>query len=104
MGILSSTIFAELERGGLFSKDGDRWRLLSDYRAFNHSMLAYERELGMTPAARMAIKANGKDTALDVVASMNAQREAEETAPEPVEQADGVWTAVPDGKRRRDGG
>jgi len=32
--------------------------------------LAYERELGMTPAARVAIKANGTKAALDIAAAL----------------------------------
>ncbi len=34
--------------------------------------LSYERELGMTPAARMAIKANGTRAAVDLAAAMAA--------------------------------
>jgi hypothetical protein len=70
--ILSSTVFAELKRGGVLNKDGEERRLLNDYRGLRQTQLSYERELGMTPAARLAIKADGTRAALDLVAAMNS--------------------------------
>jgi hypothetical protein len=76
--ILGSTAFAELQINGITNITGEPRRLLTDYRQIRQAQLAYERELGMTPAARMAIKATGTRTALDFAAQM-ARSEPGET-------------------------
>lgn len=75
--ILSSTVFAELMRDGVIGKDGEGRRLLNDYRGLRHTQLSYERELGMTPTSRQALRASGKP-ALDLVAEFAQASEAEE--------------------------
>jgi len=55
---------------GLLNAEGEPRRLLTDFRQLRQVQLSYERELGMTPAARMAIKASGTRAALDLVAMM----------------------------------
>ena len=77
--ILASTIFAELYVHGFANAEGEPRRLLSEYRMLRQGQLAYERELGMTPAARMAMKAIGTKAALDLAAAM-ARVEDEHTA------------------------
>ena len=68
--ILGATVFAELHLNGITNVEGEPRRLLTEYRQLRQAQLAYERELGMTPAARMAIKANGTRAALDLAAAM----------------------------------
>ncbi len=67
LGILGACAFNELVDGGLLNAEGEPRRLLSDFRQLRQLQLAYERDLGMTPAARMAIKASGTKAALDLV-------------------------------------
>jgi hypothetical protein len=62
--------FAALTAQGLTNAQGEPRRLLSEFRQLRQAQLAYERELGMTPAARMAIKANGTRAALDLAAAL----------------------------------
>jgi hypothetical protein len=68
--ILGAIIFAELITNGIGNADGEPRRLLTEFRQLRQVQLAYERELGMTPAARMAIKANGTKAALDIAAAL----------------------------------
>jgi hypothetical protein len=68
--ILSTTVFAELHRNGILNTEGEPRRLLGEFRQLRQAQLAFERELGMTPAARMAIKANGTRAAFDLAAAM----------------------------------
>lgn len=68
--ILGASAFCELVDGGLLNAEGEPRRLLTDFRQLRQVQLSYERELGMTPAARMAIKASGTRAALDLVAMM----------------------------------
>jgi hypothetical protein len=75
--ILGSTAFAELQMNGITNDAGEPRRLLTDYRQIRQAQLAYERELGMTPAARIAIKATGTRAALDLAARM-AQSEVDD--------------------------
>jgi hypothetical protein len=64
--ILATTVFAELHRNGPLNSEGEPRRLISEYRQLRATQLVFERELGMTPAACMAIKANGTRAALDL--------------------------------------
>lgn len=75
--ILGASAFTELVNGGLLNAEGDPRRLLGDFRQLRQLQLAYERDLGMTPAARTAMKASGTRAALDLVAAMAKPEEAE---------------------------
>lgn len=77
--ILSSTVFAEIKRVGVIGKDDEPRRLLGDYRQLRLAQLAYERELGMTPASRQALRASGNKPALDLVAAFARTDEGEES-------------------------
>jgi hypothetical protein len=75
--ILGAYAFSELVDAGLLNVKGEPRRLLTDFRQLRQVQLSYERELGMTPAARMAMKASGTRAALDLVAAMAKTEEAE---------------------------
>ena len=75
--ILGAYAFSELVGAGLLNAEGEPRRLLTDYRQLRQVQLSYERDLGMTPAARMAMKANGTRAALDLVAAMAKPEETE---------------------------
>ena len=49
---VGASAFGDLIANGLVNGDGVPRRLLSDWRQLKQVQLAYERELGMTPAAR----------------------------------------------------
>lgn len=53
--IIGASVFADLVMNGLTNSQGDPRRLLGEYRMLRQTQLAYERELGMTPAARAAL-------------------------------------------------
>jgi hypothetical protein len=61
--ILGAHAFSELVGAGLLNGEGEPRRLLTDYRQLRQVQLSYERELGMTPAARLAMKASGTKAA-----------------------------------------
>jgi hypothetical protein len=79
--ILSDIAYAMLTRIGIISNNiaCEPRRLLTDFRQLRQAQLAYARELGMTPAARMAIKANGTRAPLDLAAAM-AKGEVEDVS------------------------
>src|SRR5262249_29534503 len=68
--ILGAYVFNELMVGGVTNPQGKPRRLLTELRQLRQAQLAYARELGMTPAARIAIKASGTRVALDLAAAM----------------------------------
>ena len=68
--ILGATAFTELFQNGLLNTKGEPRRLLAEFRQLRQAQLMYERELGMTPAARMAIKASGTRAALDLAGAL----------------------------------
>lgn len=76
--ILGANVFAELITNGVVNQEGEPRRLLTELRQLRQTQLAYERELGLTPAAKVAIKASGTRAALDLVAMM-AKAEGEGT-------------------------
>lgn len=53
--IIGASVFADLVMNGLTNSQGDPRRLLGEYRMLRQTQLAYERELGMTPAARASL-------------------------------------------------
>lgn len=68
--ILGAYAFSELLGSGLLNAEGEPRRLLTDFRQLRQVQLSYARDLGMTPAARMAIKASGTRASLDLAAMM----------------------------------
>jgi hypothetical protein len=85
--ILSDQAFAILRMIGIIDRQGNPKRLLTDFRQLRQAQLAYERELGMTPQARMQLKANNTRAALDLAESVSerAVKIAEERAETVVE-------------------
>jgi len=65
--ILGAHAFSELLGAGLLNAEGELRRLLSDFRQLRQVQLTYAKELGMTPAARIAIRATGTRATLDLI-------------------------------------
>lgn len=76
--ILTRTVFTDLQAKGIFNKQGEARRLLNDYRQLRLAQLAYERELGMTPLARVELKAHSTQAALDLPARFARDRNRDE--------------------------
>jgi phage terminase small subunit len=75
--IMGAQIFAALSKMGdsvvrttTDGKDLDVRRLVDAHRQNKLAQLAFARELGLTPAARMAIKATGTHAAIDLAGQM----------------------------------
>jgi len=64
--LIIDTVYAILHTIGPMNGQAEPRRLLGEWRQLQQAQLAYARELGMTPAARMAIKASGTSAALDL--------------------------------------
>src|ERR1035437_9759881 len=54
---LAGQVYAALRAGSVVNAAGEGKRLLDDYRKLRLAQMVISRELGMTPAARMALKA-----------------------------------------------
>ena len=67
---LAGQVYAVLRIGSVVNAKGEGKRLLDDYRKLRQAQLQFSRELGLTPAARMAIKANGTRAAFDLAAQL----------------------------------
>lgn len=81
--ILAEQVYAALRTLGVLNSKGEGKRLLDDYRKLRTTQAIFSRELGMTPAARMALKVNGTKAAFDLVGRMaraNAEDATEATA------------------------
>ncbi len=70
--VLADQAYAELREGGILNRKSDPRRLLGDFRMLRQTQATLSRELGMTPAARMALKATGTKTGLDLAGLMAA--------------------------------
>jgi hypothetical protein len=68
--ILSEQVYAALRALGVLNSKGEGKRLLDDYRKLRATQAIFSRELGMTPAARMALKATGTRAAFDIAGAM----------------------------------
>jgi Phage terminase, small subunit len=72
---LCGQVYAALRAYGVLNKAQEARRLLDDYRKLRQTQIVLSRELGMTPASRMAIKASGTNSALDLAAIAAASTE-----------------------------
>ena len=102
--ILGANAFSELLGSGLLNAEGEPRRLLTDLRQLRQVQLAYARELGMTPAARMAIKANGTRAAVDLAAAMAALAQSHADSNEvgdSTDKTDGIARGNPSKHRLR---
>jgi len=70
--ILADQCHAYIRRVGVFNEKGNIRDALAHFRLLRSAPLAYARELGMTPAARMAIHADGTTAAIDLAGIANA--------------------------------
>lgn len=81
MDVLRVAVLEALLSRGVSNARGEPRRLLTEYRQITQAQLAFDKELGMTPAARMTIKANGTRWAFDLPSAMSAAEEAETVPP-----------------------
>jgi hypothetical protein len=70
MEYLSNQVYAALASMGVLNRQGEARRLLSEYRQLRATQVMLARELGMTPASRMAIKATGTHVPFDLSPEM----------------------------------
>jgi len=80
LDVLASKVYAELRDHGFTNGEGEPRRLLTEFRQLRLAQLAYERELGMTPVARMNLKASSTNTALDLAAIMAQSDDGQDPA------------------------
>ena len=73
--ILGAHAFADLMERGLTNKKGNPRRLLGEFRMIRQAQLGYERDLGMTPASRMALRVDdSRGRALDAASEVQRLR------------------------------
>jgi len=82
---LGAKVYADLMQRGFLLESGEPRKLLSEFRQLKLAQLAYERDLGLTPATRAALAQ--RDDVIDVSLSAyldheRAQRQAQQ-APQP---------------------
>jgi phage terminase small subunit len=76
--VLSQRCYADLRDRGLLNAEGEARRLLDDYRKLRNTQLSLASALGMTPAARIAIKAGSRKADFDLAAAMAVEAVANE--------------------------
>jgi hypothetical protein len=80
--VLSTRIYAELRERGLLNSTGEARRLVDTYRTLRHTQLGFARELGMTPAARIAMQANSRNVDVDIEAALGRMEKVGANPPE----------------------
>jgi hypothetical protein len=68
--VLSTSVYTDLWERGLINSTGEARKLLNDYRTLRQTQLGFARELGMTPAARIAMQANSRNMDVDIEAAL----------------------------------
>jgi hypothetical protein len=81
--VLSTRIYAELREQGLLNSTGEGRKLLDTYRTMRHTQLSFARELGMTPAARIAMQANSRNMDVDIEAALGRMEKVEAVTTDP---------------------
>jgi phage terminase small subunit len=79
--VLAREAYAKLREQGILNDAGEPRALTDVYQRLRKSQLAFEKELGMTPAARTALKANGRRTDYDLAAAMSQAEENDAVEP-----------------------
>lgn len=74
---LAEQVYAILRTGAVVNAKGEGKRLLDDYRKLRQAQLLFARELGLTPAARRAIRMGKNDEPIDIAALMAAKDDPE---------------------------
>ena len=72
--VLASRVYAELRDRGVISHKGEARSILDDYRRLRATQIILARELGMTTASRMAIRADGTRAAVDLATALANHR------------------------------
>ncbi len=76
--IVGAALFnALVEKGAVDENGKPRDHLLNHLRLYRQAQLAHESALGMTPAARTLIKANGRRSNFDLAAALATTEDAE---------------------------
>ena len=86
MEILVSQCYAALRNAGVINERGEVRRLFHDYRQMRMAQLMYASALGLTPAARLALRpghANSLDLPAIFAQSDSSEPDAIDTAAEP---------------------
>jgi hypothetical protein len=78
--VLIGQAYAALRTRGLFDAEGNLRRLAEDYRKLVMAQAVWSRELGLTPASKVAIKANSTSAALDLAGRFAVQDEDHESS------------------------
>jgi hypothetical protein len=89
---LAGQVYAVLRAGSVVNAAGEGKRLLDDYRKLRLAQAVYGRELGMTPTARMALKASGTRAAFDLAAEMARPVDATEETTTNADEAETTET------------
>jgi hypothetical protein len=71
--LVCDQLYAFLRAAGIFNSKGEAKRLIHDLRQMRQTQLTYANALGLTPAARMQIKATGERVALDLSEDVTAR-------------------------------
>jgi hypothetical protein len=72
--------YAALRTLGVLNRAGEARRLLNDYRLLRQTQAGLSAALGMTPLARVQLKATSTRAALDLAAAMAAPEDADVVA------------------------
>ncbi len=78
--LLASRAYQALRERAIVTDKGESRRLLDDYRRLVALQVVVARELGLSPAARAALKANNTNAALDLVGAFAADAARERVA------------------------
>ena len=74
---LAGQVYAALRTLGVLNRAGEARRLLNDYRLLRQTQTGLSAALGMTPLARVQLKATSTRAALDLAAAMAAPEDAD---------------------------
>jgi Phage terminase, small subunit len=78
--VLSREAYAKLHEDGILNAEGQPRALLDVYQRLRKTQLTFEREFGMTPASRAALRTNGRRTDFDLAAAMTEAAEVSSEA------------------------
>ncbi len=71
--ILAESVYAAVRALGVLNQNGEARRLVNDYRLLRQTQAGIAAALGLTPAARQALKAGSRGAPFDLAAAFAAE-------------------------------
>jgi hypothetical protein len=84
--VLLSQVYAAIREKGAFKADGETRGLVDTHRRLTQTQSMLATQLGLTPAARIAMQANSRNVDVDIDAALGRMEKVKAVSTDPDDQ------------------